>query len=103
MIYIVIFAKTLIQFIMIIDIPYIGKCDDEQLGKFINRLKCEYQTACELKKTLGIINNSLTDNEIKSNIKIEYSVSVEHAYNVQMLLLRDRILREIKNFMLDTQ
>lgn len=88
---------------MIINIPYIGKCDDEQLGKFISGLKSEYKTACELKKTLGIVNASLTSNDIQSNIRVEYAVAIEHEYNVQMLQLRDRILREIKDFMPDTQ
>lgn len=88
---------------MIIDIPHIGKCDAEQLGTFLCCLKNEYITACELKKALGTINASLTDNNIQSNIKTEYSVALEQEYNVQMLQLRDRILREIKDFMLDTQ
>lgn len=88
---------------MIIDIPHIGKCDAEQLGAFLSKLKNEYITACELKKALGAINTSLIDNNIQSNIKIEYSVALEHEYNVQMLQLRDRILQDIKVFMSDIQ
>ena len=87
---------------MIIELPYFGKCDDQHLGQFLSSLQAEFQKAVELKKSYGLINNTLSKEEgISFETFSVYSAAAEHEYNVQMLQLRDRILNKIGNFTAD--
>ena len=84
---------------MIIELPYIGKCDDERLGRFISFMESEFEKAVELKKSYGLINNALSKEEnISVGTFTAYSAAAEHEYNAQMLQLRDRLLNEIQKF-----
>ena len=89
---------------MIIELPYIGKCDNERLGRFVSFMESEFGKAVELKKSYGLINNTLSKEEgISVGTFTAYSTAIEHEYNVQMLQLRDRLLNEIREFTADRQ
>jgi len=67
---------------------------DEKTSNFLLRLKTEYDMACKLKDD----RQKLLDIAYSNTASYEYMNDIERSYDIQMLQLRDRLLRTIKEY-----
>lgn len=72
---------------------------DKRLSTFLSGLKAEYDLACKLKADL----RKLLDIAHEAAASCEYMNDIERSYNIQMLQLRDRLLRSIREYFYDNQ
>ena len=90
---------------MKIELQNLGNVDKVKLESFLFNLKKEYEHACSLNETKSLIDKLL--NEQSSNmptcISIDYGNAIAQEHTVQMLQLRDRILKDIRCFFTDIQ